>query len=414
MTATRTYADPIGVREAAGRSLDQEHEGENAEDPPDSSGASASVTTAAISPVRKAAIVLVSLDQSLASQLLTHLDRPAVEAVTWEIARLDRVDQAERAAVLEEFYGLGLRRLCFVFDDLVRMSDADIRTALHEEDTDTWRWHLPAVLRRCGPRCFRPCPRRRARGCSTHSSISGRSGCRIPKPPSMRLPRSCAGSTTAGASACPSRTAARKCSSEHAEGLADAAADRSTLENALASGSALDAWHSRRGRVARAGARPRRWCSGSQSTGSAAGRVCAPAGAATGGAAEAGLKLLDGSTAADGRPRKSRLILPRRSLPGAGTDGSDRWYMGMAVVALLLAAAGGVTLAARRFTPGTAAGALQVVSRVSLSPKHTVYLLCAGGRVLLVGTGPQGAPALISELDEIPRIEPGGGPGEEP
>ncbi len=93
---------------------------------------------AAISPVRKAAIVLVSLDQSLASQLLTHLDRPAVEAVTWEIARLDRVDPAERAAVLDEFYGLGLRRLCFVFDDLARMSDADIRGALHEEDMETW------------------------------------------------------------------------------------------------------------------------------------------------------------------------------------------------------------------------------------------------------------------------------------
>jgi flagellar motor switch protein FliG len=94
--------------------------------------------TSAISPLRKAAIVLVSLDQSLASQLLTHLDRSAVEAVTWEIARLDRVDPDERAAVLEEFYGLGLRRLCFVFDDLARMNDADIRTALHEEDTDTW------------------------------------------------------------------------------------------------------------------------------------------------------------------------------------------------------------------------------------------------------------------------------------
>ena len=93
---------------------------------------------AATSPVRKAAIVLVSLDQSLASQLLTHLDRAAVEAVTWEIARLDRVDPAERAAVLEEFYGLGLRRLCFGFDDLIRMSDADIRAALYDEDMDTW------------------------------------------------------------------------------------------------------------------------------------------------------------------------------------------------------------------------------------------------------------------------------------
>jgi flagellar motor switch protein FliG len=92
----------------------------------------------AISTVRKAAIVLVSLDQSLASQLLSHLDRSAVEAVTWEIARLDRVEPAERAAVLEEFYGLGLRRLCFVFDDLVNMADGDLRAAFHEEDIETW------------------------------------------------------------------------------------------------------------------------------------------------------------------------------------------------------------------------------------------------------------------------------------
>jgi flagellar motor switch protein FliG len=93
---------------------------------------------AAIAPVRKAAIVLVSLDQSLASQLLSHLDRSAVEAVTWEIARLDRVEPADRAAVLEEFYGLGLRRLCFVFDDLVKMADADIGSAFYEEDIESW------------------------------------------------------------------------------------------------------------------------------------------------------------------------------------------------------------------------------------------------------------------------------------
>ena len=91
-----------------------------------------------ITPLRKAAIVLVSLEQSLASQLLSHLDRSAVEMVTWEIARLDRVDPDERAAVLEEFYDLGLRRLCFVFDDLVKMSEVDIRAAFHEEDRQTW------------------------------------------------------------------------------------------------------------------------------------------------------------------------------------------------------------------------------------------------------------------------------------
>jgi flagellar motor switch protein FliG len=104
---------------------------------------------AAISPVRKAAIVLVSLDQSLASQLLSHLDRPAVEAVTWEIARLEPVEPDDRAAVLEEFYGLGLRRLCFVFDDLVKMADSDIGSAFHEEDVETWALALagaaPAV-----------------------------------------------------------------------------------------------------------------------------------------------------------------------------------------------------------------------------------------------------------------------------
>jgi len=98
----------------------------------------AAVALAAIPPVRKAAIVLFSLDESMGSQLLAHLDRSAVEAVTWEMVRLERVDPAERTAVLEEFYGLGLRRLCFVFDDLVKMSDFDIRAAFHDEDLETW------------------------------------------------------------------------------------------------------------------------------------------------------------------------------------------------------------------------------------------------------------------------------------
>ena len=88
--------------------------------------------------MRKAAIVLVSLEQSLASQLLSHLDRSAVETITWEIARLERVDPDERAAVLEEFYGLGVRRLCFVFDDVVKMGETDIRSAFHDEDIETW------------------------------------------------------------------------------------------------------------------------------------------------------------------------------------------------------------------------------------------------------------------------------------
>src|SRR5271157_2607692 len=105
---------------------------------PDSSARGMVSVSAEIAPLRKAAIVLVSLEQSLASQLLGHLDRAAVEAVTWEIARLDRIDPAEQAAVLEEFLGLGLRRLCFVFDDLGRMQDRDIQAAFHSEDVTTW------------------------------------------------------------------------------------------------------------------------------------------------------------------------------------------------------------------------------------------------------------------------------------
>ena len=134
MTATREDIEPGRVRESARGGFLPDDGDETGGDAPYAYSADASE----ISPVRKAAIVLVSLDQSLASQLLTHLDRAAVESVTWEIARLDRVDPAERAAVLEEFYGLGLRRLCFVFDDLTRMSEPDIRTVLDEEDTDTW------------------------------------------------------------------------------------------------------------------------------------------------------------------------------------------------------------------------------------------------------------------------------------
>ncbi len=90
------------------------------------------------SPARKAAIVLTALDHSLASRLLAHLDRAAVEAVTLEIAQLGPVEPDERSAVLEEFHALGLRRLRFSFDDLTRMSDADIQAAFHDEDLLVW------------------------------------------------------------------------------------------------------------------------------------------------------------------------------------------------------------------------------------------------------------------------------------
>jgi len=85
----------------------------------------------------------------------------------------------------------------------------------------------------------------------------------------------------------------------------------------------------------------------------------------------------------------------------------------MAGITLALAVCGGAVAAARRFSSQGAMGEIRVVSRVSLSPKHTVYLLRVGRRVLLVGAGPQGAPSLISELDELAEIEPDPRQGEE-
>jgi flagellar protein FliO/FliZ len=87
------------------------------------------------------------------------------------------------------------------------------------------------------------------------------------------------------------------------------------------------------------------------------------------------------------------------SHPGGTSSGG--WWLGTTAAALALAACGWASVAARRYRPGSVAGAagLRVVGRTSLSPRHTVYLLQAGDRVLIVGTGPQGAPSLLSELD---------------
>jgi flagellar motor switch protein FliG len=108
--------------------------------------------------LRKAAILLVSLEQPLASQLLAQLDRQAVEAVTLEIARLERVDLDEQHAVLEEFYGLGLRRLRFVFEDLVKMDDTDIREAYHDEDAASWALALAGAARPVRAKVFAALP----------------------------------------------------------------------------------------------------------------------------------------------------------------------------------------------------------------------------------------------------------------
>lgn len=50
--------------------------------------------------VRKAAIMLLSLDKPLAAEVLSQLPRPMVEAVTLEIAKLDDVTKEQQEAVI--------------------------------------------------------------------------------------------------------------------------------------------------------------------------------------------------------------------------------------------------------------------------------------------------------------------------
>jgi hypothetical protein len=90
---------------------------------------------------------------------------------------------------------------------------------------------------------------------------------------------------------------------------------------------------------------------------------------------------------------------------------SGGWWLGTAGVALALAVVGGLSVASRRFAPAAQPGApgLRVVGRTSLSPRHAVYLVRAGDRVLVLGTGPQGPPSLLGELDDEPAA--GAGPG---
>ncbi len=93
------------------------------------------------------------------------------------------------------------------------------------------------------------------------------------------------------------------------------------------------------------------------------------------------------------------------------TNGSlDRWRPWSAGVAIALATCGAIALASRRRSPRSAPVELQVVGRASLTPKHGVYVLRVGRRVLVVGAGPQGPPSLITELDEAAAVAPSPGP----
>jgi flagellar protein FliO/FliZ len=109
-------------------------------------------------------------------------------------------------------------------------------------------------------------------------------------------------------------------------------------------------------------------------------------------------------------PVESRLVVPKRSAGLNGSAaGSGGWWLGTAGIAGALAIFGGASLASKRFLPARDSGPIRVVGRTALSPRHSVYLLRVGDRVLILGTGPQGAPANLGEVTdpaELARLVP--------
>lgn len=65
--------------------------------------------------------------------------------------------------------------------------------------------------------------------------------------------------------------------------------------------------------------------------------------------------------------------------------------------------------AGRRGLGGVGRGRVQVLERVPLEGRRALYLVKVGDRVLLLGAGDAGAPAVLAELDpgELPALPAG-------
>ena len=91
---------------------------------------------------------------------------------------------------------------------------------------------------------------------------------------------------------------------------------------------------------------------------------------------------------------------PDRNMPLDAHSGGSLWLASLAV-GVILAAVGVYTWILKQ-NPGsrTQTTSLQVIARQPLGPRHSIYTVRIGSRILLVGTGTQGPPSLLTELDD--------------
>ena len=109
-------------------------------------------------------------------------------------------------------------------------------------------------------------------------------------------------------------------------------------------------------------------------------------------------------------PVESHLVVPKRPASSGPSAGSGGWWLGTAGIAAALAVFGGASLASKRFLPARDSGPIRVVGRTAAPrPSSSDYLLRVGDRVLILGTGPQGAPSTLGEVTdpaELARLAP--------
>ena len=113
--------------------------------------------------VRKAAMVLLSLDKTQAAKVMSKLTHAGVSALTAEIARLEQVSDDEQSAAIEEFCTLGIARVSVEQHgkektrELLSQSFGDEQAAKILEALPPTATHVPfGFLRQADPESFLP------------------------------------------------------------------------------------------------------------------------------------------------------------------------------------------------------------------------------------------------------------------